>query len=397
MRGWSSHGQQGRPGARAPTGYAAAARRGRPAWDGPGLVGWPTCTSAEAAATGGSARVTRKPAASARMASASSRAETASGHAGVAARVGPAGRGQPGVLGQQQHPGRGSAWPTRRTSSVTAGPGIWVSTTSTSGWRWVRTAWPTRATTSRSFGREHHAEALDERVVVVRQDDPDRCRIAALPERPFRCWTALSVDPVRRLAAAARAAPRGYSPSRGAIHELPPASSRNRRTTNSSMPCSPSGASAAPRSATTTSTWPAAVGPDVDLDRAGPAVGGGVVDQVLDRLAQHGRAGLDLGLGGRLDAHVSPPGHGHGPGRRRTVAARSGAASAARTGATSTSPASCSRSATSARSRSSSVVRPALVAERGDRLAGDPHRRHLAPQLVSEHGGIRPRKLKPLK
>jgi hypothetical protein len=37
------------------------------------------------------------------------------------------------------------------------------------------------------------------------------------------------------------------------------------------------------------------VGADVDLQPVGPAVGGGVVDQVLDRLAEHGRAGLDLG------------------------------------------------------------------------------------------------------
>jgi hypothetical protein len=56
-------------------------------------------------------------------------------------------------------------------------------------------------------------------------------------------------------------------------------------------------------------------GADVDLDPVGAAAGGRVVDQVLDRLAQHCRAGLDLGRLAGLDAHAGPPGHGNRPGR----------------------------------------------------------------------------------
>jgi hypothetical protein len=38
------------------------------------------------------------------------------------------------------------------------------------------------------LGRQHHAEALDERVVVVGQDDPDRLPHSRSPrEAPIRC------------------------------------------------------------------------------------------------------------------------------------------------------------------------------------------------------------------
>ena len=76
-----------------------------------------------------------------------------------------------------------------------------------------------------------------------------------------------------------------------------------------------------------------------------------------------------------------------------TVAARSGAASAGPDRRPSTSPASLLEVGDLGQEQVQQCGGvAALVAERGDRLAGDPHRRHPAPQLVSEHGGsIRPR------
>jgi hypothetical protein len=151
-------------------------------------------SSAAAHTGGGSGMVTRKPAATARMASASSRADTA--------RVMPA---WPPESGRPEGAGRassansstlvvGRAWPTRRTSSVTAGPGIWVSTTSTSG-RWVRTACraeapsPARATTSRSSSAERTMPRPSTNASwSSARTTRTGCRIAAPPgETPIRC------------------------------------------------------------------------------------------------------------------------------------------------------------------------------------------------------------------
>ena len=180
-------------------------------------------------------------------------------------------------------------------------------------------------------------------------------------------------------------------PSRGATHDVPPASSRNRRTTNSSMPCPPSDASAPPRSATT------------HLDLAGRRVG---PTSTSTGRARRGRRRCRSGSRspGAAWSGWPRPRPGRPPGRARSppprprswpppARSRPGRARPRRAHrrSASTSPASCSRSATSARSRSSSAVVSRPWSRSGDRLAGDPHRRHPAPQLVSEHGGsVRP-------
>jgi hypothetical protein len=123
------------------------------------------------------------------------------------------------------------------------------------------------------------------------------------------------------------------------------------------------------------------VGADVDLDPVGAAVGGRVVDQVLDRLAQHGRAGLDLGRRAGLDAHAGAAGHGHGPGRglRRLghVGRRLGRprpAVAQHLGGQGVEVADLGQEQVQ---HGGAVA--ALVAEQRDRLAGDPDRRHPPP------------------
>jgi hypothetical protein len=139
------------------------------------------------------------------------------------------------------------------------------------------------------------------------------------------------------------------------------------------------------------------VGADVDLDPVGPAVGGRVVDQVLDRLAQHGRAGLDLGRGAGLDAHAGPAGHSHGPGRGLDRVGHVGHGLGRPPGAVAEHP----------RGQGVEVADlgqeqvqhgadvAALVAEERDRLAGDPDRGHPPPQLVGEHGHVIRRPCRP--
>jgi hypothetical protein len=111
----------------------------------------------------------------------------------VAARAGVAGRGRPGVLGQQQDPGRrlgladeadqvGDGRPRHlgvdhqhvglvgedrlQGRGAVAGQGHDLQVV---------------------LGRQHHAQALDEGVVVVGEDDPDRLPHSAPPATPIRC------------------------------------------------------------------------------------------------------------------------------------------------------------------------------------------------------------------
>ena len=137
--------------------------------------------------------------------------------------------------------------------------------------------------------------------------------------------------------------------------DCPPASSRNRRTRNSP---SRAGRGCEPVAAMVGHDHldlPACRVGDVDLDPARTAVGGRVVDQVLDGLAEHG-PGWPRPRPGRPPGRArSPRGPRRGPGRRPAAAATSGAASAAavRRRSPSTSAASCVEVPTSARSSSS--------------------------------------------
>ena len=244
----------------------------------------------------------------------------------------------------------------------------------------MRTAWrveapsPARATTSRSSSADRPCRGPRRRRRGRRPGRPGP--VAALPlPRERRSGVDGDVQWIRfGPAAAAGAARPGCRHLPGATQERPPASSRNRRTTNSPMPWPPG--TRRPRRGRPRPPRPGRP-PGRPGRRPRPrraAVGGRVVDQVLDRLAEHGRAGLDLGLGAGPGPHGRP---------RATATVLAAACTPrprrARPAASAAGPAVAEhlagqlvQVATSARSSSASGCVEALVAEHGDRLAGDP-------------------------
>jgi hypothetical protein len=105
-----------------------------------------------------------------------------------------AGGGGPGVLGQQQHPGRGPGLADQvdQVGDGRAGHlGVDHQHVGPVGADRLQGRGAVAGQGHHLevvLGREDHAEALDERVVVVGQDDPDRLPHCRSPrETPIRC------------------------------------------------------------------------------------------------------------------------------------------------------------------------------------------------------------------